>query len=523
MKYNGVYEVDPAFLDGKTIKWRNTGNGEYIIATKGGKKYFVKRNMHARYPSRGEPKPVYDKYKAEATALTKKQERLRSLMKGIDWATDHIVVEEENFWDDEKMFTTVTACIPDALPDTYDYTSLPLEKFIKLSMLVAGELAKLHAHGVIHGDLKPKNILVINKGGTYTPYLIDFDSSYPADAIPEWEGIGGSDGYQSPEVMLYGSDEGAADKSTITPATDIFSLAVVMHKWWTGSFPAVDIERGSVGAAVYLGGDVKIDKKFDVRIGKNCGATLLSLINWMFAKNPADRPTAKQVEDVLADKLEVPECYHKGNDEKPFDTELWDVHKLVAELLSVSELKAQGVKSLKRVNEGGGGASLKYRVVAADGAETVMTISGLCDAGYAKSKNAEVDEPWEEHMIEFEAADVIAKKGYAKIKRALLSFRKRYLITTASGRTIDKGCEWLIAEGLAHMKLVEIDADTPWKEHGTEYDTEAMSRMGVKSISRMEVGGEHRYKIVYNEIKDGKNKTNERVSANNLKLMGFIK
>lgn len=523
MKYNGVYEVDPAFVDGGTISWVDTGNGEFILATKGGKKYFIKRNMHIRQPKRDLPKTVYDKYKSAADALQKKQECLRTHMKGLTSSCDHIVVENLNFWDSERMFVTETDFISDGLSEKYDYAVLPLDVFLKLAIQTAETLDILHAHGVIHGDLKPKNIHVTEKGGVYTPYLIDFDSSYTIDDIPEWEGIGGSEGYQSPEVLLYGSEEGAADKTTITTATDIFSLGVVMHKWWAGSFPGVDLEHGSVGAAVYLERTVTIDKKFNVRIGENCGATLLSLINWMFAKNPADRPTARQVADVLADKLEVPETFHKGNDEKPFDKELWDAQKLVAELLPITALKKLGVKSLKRINEGSGSMSLKYRVVLKDGTEKTLTISEICDAGYASAKSADTEMPWDDHMIEFESADVIAKKGYAKIKRAQLAFRKRYLITMASGREIDKGYEWLISEGLAHPKYAEVDADTPWPEHGTRYDAEAMARMGVKSISRMEVGGEHRYKIVYNEIVDGKNKTNERVHANNLKLMGFIK
>lgn len=525
MKYNGVYEVNPAFINGGSIKWHSTGNGEYIIATKGGRRFFVKRNMHVRYPEKGMPKEVYNRYKTAAEALQRKQEKLRSLMEGLDWATDNIVVEEENFWDGENSFATVTALVPDALPDTYDYSALSIDEFIRLARTAAEALHKLHTHGVIHGDIKGKNIIVTHKDGVYTPYIIDFDSSYPADAVPERdaesEEAGGSPGYQSPELLAYG--KGLWEKDAVTPATDIFSLAVVLHKWWANAFPGVDPECGSVGAAVYLGEEVMIDRKFDVRIGKDCGATLVSLINWMLAKDPAQRPTAKQVADVLADKMEVPEAYHKGGDVKPFDSELWSAHNLVAELLPVAKLKERGVKSLKRTNEGSGSMSLKYRVATGDGSEKVLTVAELCSAGYAKSKGAEVEEPWEEHMIELATSDEIVAKGYAKIKRAQLAFRKRYLITTVSGREIDKGYEWLIAEGLAHPRLVEVDADTPWPEHGKEYNLESMSRLGVKSISRMEVGGEHRYKIVYNEIVDGINKTNERVPVNNLKLMGFIK
>ena len=521
MKYYGLYDVDPAFIDGGTIKWRMTGNGEFVIATKGGKKYFVKRNIHARYPMRSLPKAVFDQRKIEADALQKKQEKLRTLMKGLSVA-DNIVPEEDNFWDNEQMFTTVTLCIPDTVDDKFDYTKLTLAEFLKLAITSCEALAKLHARGVIHGDLKGKNILVARTHGVLTPYLIDFDSSYPADDIPYWESIGGSEGYQSPEVILYGSDEDAAPKTTITPATDIFSMGVVFHKWWTNKFPSIDLERGSVGAAVYLDKAVTIDKKFNVQIGKNCGATLQSLINWMFAKDPANRPTAKQVVDVLSDRLEVPEEFHKGGDVKPFDTQLWDAHKLVADLLPSSELR-KSLKSLKRVNESTGSAGLKYRVVTTAGKEKVLTIAELCEAGYAKSKGALVDEAWPEHGIEFVSPEEITKKGYAKIRKATIAFRKRYIITMASGREIDKGYEWLISEGLARPKTYEVEADTPWPEHGTAYSIENMSRMGVKSISRVEVAGEHRYRVVYNQIVDGKNKTNENVPANNLKLMGFIK
>ena len=521
MKYHGIYEVDPAFIEGSAIKWRMTGNGEFILATKGGKKYFVKRNMHARYPLRTLPKAVFDQRKAEADALQKKQEKLRTLMKGLT-LSDHIVAEEDNFWDSEQMFTTITACIPEALDDKFDYTKLSLEEFLKLAILSMEALAKLHAHGVIHGDLKGKNILVTRVKGAYVPYLIDFDSSYPAAAIPEWDSIGGSEGYQSPEVLLYGSDEGASSKDTITPATDIFSMGVVFHKWWAGKFPSIDLERGSVGLAVYADKAVTIDKKFNVKIGKNCGATLQSLINWTFAKDPASRPTAKQVVDVLSDKLEVPEEFHKGSDDKPFDTELWDTHKLVAELLPSAELR-KSLKSLKRINESTGSAGLKYRVVTTSGKEKVLTVTELCEAGYATAKGAMVDDTWPEHCIEFVSPEEITRKGYAKIRKVTIAFRKRYLITMASGREIDKGYEWLISEGLARPKLAEVEADTPWPEHGTTYSVENMSRMGVKSISRVEVGGEHRYRVVYNQIIDGKNKVNENVPANNLKLMGFIK
>lgn len=523
MRYHGEYEVDSAFIESGAIKWRLTGNGEYIIGTKGGRKYFIKRNMHVRYPSKGEPKAVYEKYKSEADAIMSKQTSLRKSMSGLTCDKDHIVVEEANFWDDEKMFTTVTSCVADVLPDMYDYGVLSLSQFVELAKQAAIALQKLHLRGVIHGDLKEKNIVVVKDGDKYLPYLIDFDSSYLADAIPEWDGIGGTDGYHSPEVLLYGSDEGAAESDTITTATDIFTLGVVMHRWWTGSFPSYDLDKGSVGAAVYLGKTVTINSKFNVKIGDICGATLISLINWMFAKEPSERPTAEQVIAVLSDEIEVPEAYHRGKDEKPFDTELWAAHRLVVDLYAVATLKKKGVKSFKRVNTGCGSTGLKYQVVLNDGTNKTSSVDEIIANGYAKRVKAQVGEPWDEHMIEFVSPEEISEKGYTKIVRTQLAFRKRYLVTSNTGREFDKGYEWLISEGLAKLKIGEIEADTPWPEHGKEYVPENMAKLGIKSISRVEVGGEHRYRIVYHEMVDGRNRVNDKVSANNLKIMGFIK
>lgn len=526
MIYHG-FTVDSDYVDGDSLKWKLTGNGEFIIGAKGGKKYFIKRNMHVRCPTGKEPKAVYDKYKAESDGIMNKQKKLAKNMSGLTASSDHIVVEEQNFWDEDHMFVTVSACIAGILPDTFDYTTLSQSQFLDLAKESAVILKKLHARKVIHGDLKEKNVVVVNSGTKYVPYLIDFDSSYTFDNIPEWESIGGSEGYQSPEILLYGSDEGAAEPSTITSATDIFTLAVVFHRWWSGTFPNVDLDGASVGAAVYLDKNVSLAAKFDSLIGDNCGATLMSLMTWMLAKDPSARPTAEQVLDVLSDKLEVPDAYQKGSDVKPFDTELWPAHKLMAELRPVDVLKSNGVKSFKRVNTAIGSKGLKYQVSVADGSSSVLTIDELIAKGYANALSATVEEPWEEDEIEFVSADEMMAKGYAIVKRALFAYRKRYYITTTSGLIFDRSKDWLIKEGLAKVKTVAVDeeitVDTPWPEHGAAYVLEEMSRRGVKSISRVEIGGEHRYKVVYNEIVDGRNRVNESVSANNLKLMGFLK
>ena len=250
----------------------------------------------------------------------------------------------------------------------------------------------------------------------------------------------------------------------------------------------------------------------------------MSLMNWMLTKDPAKRPTAEQVISVLTDKSAVPTEYHKGSDKKPFDVTPWKIHTLLIEILSDDELKALGVVSFTKVNEGRGNKGLKYKVTLSDGTEKSMSSDELVLAGYAKKLDAQIEEPWPEHDIEFESADKISAKGYVKIRSVLQGFRKRYLITLDSGLEFDKGYEWLIKEGLAHYRIKEdIIVDTPWPEHGTQYVLANMGRLHITDVSRVEIGGEHRYRLVYDIMVDGKPKVNESVSGNNMKLMGLIK
>lgn len=519
MKYRD-FEVDPSFVKGGSVAWTLTGNGSFIIGTRKGKKYFVKRNFHLNYPSKSTPAAIYDIMLAPCLTVERKQEELRRRMKALSWERDGIVAEEENFWDEDNKFVTVTVLVPGVIDSESDFTGLSRDNFLKLCLNLIERLEKLHASGVIHGDLKMKNILFKPKDSSYETYLIDFDSSYPTDSIPEPDNIGGTVKHLSPEIIAY--QNGGADASVMTTATDIFTLGLLFHHIWSGAFPDTDASAKPVGDAVLADEPITIAKKFNEKIGKAYGATFMSLINWMLAKEPSARPRAKEVREVLEDKAAVPAEYHKGDDDKPFDSEPWAAHKLVLEILPMESLQAMGVLSFKRVNEGKGSEGLKYSVTTEAGAR-VLSAGEIIAEGYAKRLLSDVDEAWADHEIEMESAECVSEKGYAKIKRATIFFRKRYLITTAGGRQFDKGADWLVSEGLAHYKRYERVEGSPWEEHGTEYVPENMAKLGITAITRVEIGGEHRYKLTYKEIVDGKPKVNDNVSVKNVKLMGLIR
>lgn len=517
MDFHG-YSVESKFISGSAIKWVTTGNGEFILGKKGGTTYFIKRNINTRYPNKKVHSPaVFAKYLKTAQELENKQQRLRSLMSGLRWDKDLIVAENENFWDDSK-FTTITVCVPGIMSNEQVENDLPKIAFPKLLALAkrsAEVMALLHSKGVIHGDLKEKNFVVAPKGGEYYPYLIDFDSAYPADEVPPFDEIGGTPGYQSPEILEYYDSEDDSLSTIITPATDIFTLALVWHKWWTGAFPNTDKPVEDVASAITDGIKVKLDAKFDVKIGDTCGATVVSLINWMLAKDHTKRPTGEQVVKVLSDQLEVPTEFHCGGDTQPFDSELWDAHKSAGMLCSVDELKKK-YKSFKRFNQGSGSTGLKYKSVSLSGAERIMSIDELIGEGIVESKEASLDGPWDDHGIEYISAKDVIAKGYVAIKRVELAYKKRYIVTTLGGRRFDCGKDFLITNGLATEKVLEIPSETPWPEHGTAYNPEAMALLNIIKIERMEIGGEKKYKLIRAD------RVTEGVPVNNMKLMRLI-
>jgi serine/threonine protein kinase len=98
-----------------------------------------------------------------------------------------------------------------------------------LFLQVCAAVSYLHQNGVIHGDLKPPNILVGNHGAVK---LVDFGIA-SAITAPETNSQDKAlplmtPGYASPEQMR---GEG------LTPASDVYSLAVILYELLSGSKP----------------------------------------------------------------------------------------------------------------------------------------------------------------------------------------------------------------------------------------------------------------------------------------------
>jgi serine/threonine protein kinase len=107
------------------------------------------------------------------------------------------------------------------------------EEVVAVAVPLADALAAVHARGLVHGDVKPANILFDSKG---QPVLADFGLASPAGhARPAHEPMG-TPGYTDPAVLA----GAGADHSS-----DVYALGAVCHEMLTGAPPGPDGLRAS--------------------------------------------------------------------------------------------------------------------------------------------------------------------------------------------------------------------------------------------------------------------------------------
>jgi TolB-like protein/tetratricopeptide (TPR) repeat protein/predicted Ser/Thr protein kinase len=116
---------------------------------------------------------------------------------------------------------------------------LDLDRILELGLQVAEALCEAHAHGIVHRDVKPKNLLVTDSGRVK---VLDFGlaqhCSLPGEMDPTWTrepgrerergGLAGTLAYMAPEQARGDDVDGRAD---------MFSLGAVLYELVSGASP----------------------------------------------------------------------------------------------------------------------------------------------------------------------------------------------------------------------------------------------------------------------------------------------
>jgi serine/threonine-protein kinase len=104
---------------------------------------------------------------------------------------------------------------------------LPLADAVRFVMQACKGLAEAHAAGIVHGDIKPGNLLVARRTrGGEALKIIDFAPSVPRPGAPDDPLVTCSPGYASPEQL------GA--RPDVDGRADVFALGAVLYELVTG-------------------------------------------------------------------------------------------------------------------------------------------------------------------------------------------------------------------------------------------------------------------------------------------------
>jgi hypothetical protein len=102
----------------------------------------------------------------------------------------------------------------------------------RIGVALCEALEHAHARGVIHRDVKPQNVMVLAEpaAGAGFAKLADFGVAHVAsgDPLTRTGDVVGTLAYMAPEQ---------ADGARVTPACDVYSLALTLYEAWTGTNP----------------------------------------------------------------------------------------------------------------------------------------------------------------------------------------------------------------------------------------------------------------------------------------------
>ena len=193
--------------------------------------------------------------------------------------------------DEPRPFLTMELVEGQDLRGRIRRSPVPLDELAVIGAGIADALAYVHSLGIIHRDVKPGNILLVQvrPGEPLRPKLTDFGIARIADAtrLTATGAMVGTAAYLSPEQAM---------GSPLTPATDIYSLGLVLLECikQTVEYPGSAVE--SAVARFHRSPEIPADVP----------AEWADLIRSMTATEPLERPSAGDVETALRQALVSP-------------------------------------------------------------------------------------------------------------------------------------------------------------------------------------------------------------------------
>lgn len=464
--------------------WKVSNVGFTALATRGGKKYFLKRYGEYKKPRKNASTSdkLFARLNKEFDEFVRYRTAIKETLATVAVPGGNIILPSKCFVDDIN-FIEVTEFINNLIEDEkiLELSSKELDLVMKTA---AKAVMDIHRMNIVHSDLKRTNILVArNSAGNTVAKIIDFDKSYFADSVREKD-LGGDQLYMSPELALCLITECEEDAvAKLSTKSDVFSLGVVFYNYLTkGEFPKIAGLKGKLkekadeGKVIYCGEALVSGAKLVIS-NKIKDEYMRRLIANMLYIDPEKRISAQEVFDVLKNERVL-----------PLD-------------------EGQGI-----LLEGATGASVTREDKAEKDCDTDVP-KGYC-------------EPWEEHKCKFDTAKLNAS-GYVSSKRIIRKGVKCYQVYKADGTssvfTIDNlrllGC--VVAPSSADDKKREtafVPSNEVWDaDEGYCINGEKAKNDGYEGIAKHQKNGRKGYVLIR---KDG---TTQFVLIHQLVMFGYAK
>jgi serine/threonine protein kinase len=145
-------------------------------------------------------------------------------------ATDHpniCTIHNIDSTSDGRLFIVMPCYEGETLKQRLESGPLDIDEALRIAAQIANGLAKAHAHGVVHRDIKPGNLMITEEGVK----ILDFGLAKFADSqqltLPG-DGLVGTPSYMSPEQAR--GDEADA-------RSDVWAVGVVLYQMLTRELP----------------------------------------------------------------------------------------------------------------------------------------------------------------------------------------------------------------------------------------------------------------------------------------------
>ena len=268
------------------------GYSEWAFAQKEGKEYFLKRFLQPAYP-------LPDGPGSERTKAVKRQrceefERHQRLvmrqLRPIAGEGGNLVITKE-FFRERAFYYKATDKVDVSRISVGDIAAMDRDSRILIMLTAAKSLDTLHRAGLVHGDVKPDNLLIkaLDKG-RFAIKVIDFDNCFPVHNPPAAVQLVGDPVFYSPELLLYNLGEAQGDQ--LDEKNDVFALGLVFWQYLTGERPKLPDGATYPAEAVSKGTVLTVPKSIKDR-------PLADLVQSMLVSGSGERPSMTEVHNAL--------------------------------------------------------------------------------------------------------------------------------------------------------------------------------------------------------------------------------